>query len=93
MSPIDLLWHALNFISPACASAVFAAWMAKTIWRRELKSTPLVRLAAWSGGAAALGYAAGAFAFGRDGAMAAYASMVLAAALALWGVLLRARRA
>lgn len=84
MSPLDALWHLLNFVFPALGVAVLATALAKLAWRRELAAVPWSRLLLWSGGAGALSLLAGLVVFGRDGKMATYAGLVVASATALW---------
>jgi hypothetical protein len=86
MSPLDALWHLLNFIAPAIAVATIASALAKLSWRRELVSVPWTRLVLWAAGAGVLALMGGLMAFGRDGKMATYAALVAACALALWWV-------
>jgi hypothetical protein len=85
MSPLDVLWHALNFLAPALGVAAVAAALAKLLWRRELAGVSWFRLAAWGALAGALTLAGGLLAFGRDGKMATYGALVVATAAALWG--------
>jgi hypothetical protein len=84
MAPIDAAWHLLNLFGAPVGVGVLAAAMAKILWRRELSSVRLGRLAAWSCGAGAVVSLAGLVFYGRDGRMATYAAMALACALALW---------
>jgi hypothetical protein len=84
MRPLDAFWHLLNFFMPALAVGMLAAGGAKLLWRRELTHISWRRLAAWPSAAGAVMLLGGLAAFGRDGRMATYAAMLLAAALALW---------
>lgn len=91
MSVIDVFWHVLNFFAPAFGVGLLGAAAAKWLWRAELKGTGWLRLTVSSGTAAALVLAADLVLSGNDGRIAAYATMLLAAALALaWA--LRSRR-
>ncbi len=60
-----------------------SAAMAKLVWRNELRPVGWSRLALWSTAGAAIALVAGLVTFGRDGLMASYAAMVLAAAAGL----------
>lgn len=84
MGPIDAVWHLLNFFGPAFGVGCLGALIAKLIWRTDLRSRSVIRLAAWSTGSAALGLITGLVVFGRDGRMAGYAVLVACAALGLW---------
>lgn len=84
MSPLDGLWHLLNFFAPAVFVGAASAAAAKLLWRRELAAVGWRRLAGWASGAGALALAGGLVVTGRDGRMGTYAAMVLATALALW---------
>ena len=84
MSPLDALWHALNFFAPALGVAVLAAAAAKLLWRRELAGVAWHRLALWGTLAGAVLLVGGLVAFGRDGKIATYGALVVVTALALW---------
>lgn len=84
MQPSDVFWHLCNFFAPAVVLGAFAAAATKLIWRGELRGRPFFALWAWASGAAAIVSLAGLVVFQRDGMMATYAAMVLAAAVALW---------
>ena len=84
MSPLDAIWHALNFCAPALGVAVLAASMAKLLWRHELAVVPWHRLAIWAALAGVAVLIGGLIAFGRDGKMLTYGALVVATALALW---------
>ncbi len=81
---LDAFWHLANFLVPALGVGALGAAAAKLLWRRELVAVPWRRLAAWAFVAGALALLAGLGFFGRDGKMASYALLVLAAAVALW---------
>ncbi len=83
MGPIDLLNHLLGFFLPALVVGALAAALAKGVWRKNLRAVRWARLTRWSVAGCALASVGGLVAFGRDGAMATYAAMVLASALAL----------
>ncbi|MEI8267961.1 MAG: hypothetical protein WCI59_19710 [Betaproteobacteria bacterium] len=85
MGPLDAFWHLLNFFTPAVGVGCLGAAAVKLLWRRELAGVSWRRLAGWgtAGGTGAL--LAGLLLFGRDGRMATYGLVVLAAALAFWG--------
>jgi hypothetical protein len=84
VGPIDGFWHLANFFAPALGVGLFAAAACKLLWRRELATVPWRQLALWAGSAGAVALVAGLLAFGRDGRMATYGLLVVAAALALW---------
>lgn len=92
MSPLDALWHVLNFLFPAFGVAVLASVVAKLLWRRELTGVGWRRLILWAAAAGAMALVGGLLVFGRDGKMATYATLVLATAAALWWVGFGARR-
>lgn len=83
LGPLDALDHLLGLFLPALGLGAISAGLAKLVWRRELRLVRWSRLTAWSAGASALVVVAGLVVFGRDGVMATYAGMVLAAAVAL----------
>lgn len=85
MDPLDALWHLLNFFTPAFGVGCLGAAVVKLLWRRELAGVAWRRLALWGTVAGALALVAGLALFGRDGRMATYGLVVLAAALAFWG--------
>ena len=91
MSPLDGLWHMLNLVAPALVTGCLAALMAKTTWRRELRSITLGRLSMVTVACTSLGFAVSVALLGRDGMIASYAIMVLTGALSLWWHLIRAR--
>ena len=84
MGPIDLLFHLFHLMLPGLALGAIGAGLAKLAWWRELKPVRWWRLAAWAGGTSTTVALAGLVVFGRDGRMATYVGMVLAAAVALW---------
>lgn len=83
MTALDVFWHVLNLVAPAVGVGVLASAAAKLLWRRELKAVSWRRLALSSSSAGALVLLGNLVLFGHDGRMAAYAVMLLAAALAL----------
>jgi len=78
------LWHLLNLYAPAAGIGLIASLLAKLLWRGELKAAPWLRMWLWSSACAAVACTAGLIFFGRDGKMATYVAMVLAAAASLW---------
>lgn len=84
LGPLDAIWHLLNFFGPAFGVGCVSALIAKLAWRADLRTRSVLRLAAWSTGSAAIGQVAALVVFGRDGRMAGYAVLVVAAALGLW---------
>ena len=92
MGFISLLNNQLNFIAPAAAVALLLVLAARVFWRKEP-----VTLVWWA--QAAIVFAVGCIALlaslwllGRDGRMAGYAALVLAAASVQWGLLRGWRR-
>ncbi len=92
MSPLDALWHLLNFLAPAWAVAALVAALAKLLWRQELKGQTWRRLALWGGIGGSLGLIAALALFGRDGKMAGYGLMIGAVALPQWWLAFRPGR-
>jgi hypothetical protein len=84
VTPLDALWHLLNFAVPAFALGLISAVGAKLLWRRELAAVSWWRLARDASLAALLVLLAGLVLTGHDGRMATYAAMVVASALMLW---------
>ena len=84
MSPLDGLWHLLNFVAPAIGVALLSASLMKLLWRRELAAVSWRRLVMWAAAAGITALLAGLLIFGRDGKMATYGALVTASALALW---------
>ncbi len=83
MSAFDALNHLFNFFLPALVVGPLSAAFAKGLWRSELRAVRWRRLASWATAASALALVGGLATFGRDGMMATYGAMVVAAALAL----------
>ena len=86
MSPLDGLWHLLNFVAPALGVALVAASLAKMAWRRELAPVSWRLLVLSAAVAGVLALLAGLLVFGRDGKMATYGALVVATALTLWWI-------
>lgn len=84
MTPLQQLWHLLNFVAPALATALITTGLAKLIWRRELADAGFATLAASACGAGMAALVASVVVTGRDGSMAGYAALVGAQALAIW---------
>jgi len=84
MAPIDAFWHAINFLLPGLVVAVLGASAAKLLWRHDLAAVPWHRLALWACLASMAALVGGLLMFGRDGKMATYGAVVVAAAAALW---------
>lgn len=91
MSPSDVLWHGLNFVAPMFIVGTFMALAAKLLWGHALRTTPLVRLAFFANAGACIGYTGAVAWLGRDGAIAAYAVMLISTALTVGWVSLRSR--
>jgi hypothetical protein len=84
MTPLDALWHLLNFFAPAVGIGVLTAALARLLWRRELAVVGWRALVGWAVGPAALAACVGLAVTGRDGKVWTYAGMVAACALGLW---------
>ncbi len=84
MSPVDAFWHLANLFGPAFGLALIAPTLAKLLWRHDLRRVAWRGLALWTGAACAAVVLAGLVLLGRDGRMATYATMVLAATAVLW---------
>jgi hypothetical protein len=86
LSPIDALWHLLNFFAPALGVGLITASFAKLLWRQELKGVSWVRLGVWATLGCAVTLIAGLVVFGHDGKIATYAAMIAMCAFVLWWV-------
>ena len=84
MGPLDALWHLLNLLAPALGLGLISSALAKAAWHRELRAVRWLDLAGWTSLAGALVTVGGLVLTGRDGRMATYGVMVVAAALTLW---------
>ncbi len=84
MQATQALWHLLAFLAPALLLGGLSAVAVRVLWRRDLARRSLWRLWAAASFAAAAASLVGLIAAGHDGAMATYAAMVIACALALW---------
>jgi hypothetical protein len=91
LSPVDALWHLLDFLAPSVGLALIASALAKLLWRRELKSASWKRLCSWAVAASASASIAGLVVFGHDGKMATYAAMIVACSAALWWAAFKSR--
>ena len=84
MSPIDALWHLLNFFVAAGATGVLTAVLAKLLWRNEMRQVGWWRLTLWAVVPAMTASLVGLVLTGRDGKMTSYAAMLVACALGVW---------
>jgi TctA family transporter len=84
MRPIDATLHVVNLFVPALLLGALAPALAKLLWRRELAAVRWTRLAAASCTVCAAVALVGLVAFGHDGRMATYATMVAGCAITLW---------
>jgi hypothetical protein len=84
VSPLETLWHFLNFFAPAIGVGLVAPLLAKLFWRRSLKGRPWLTLSAWATAGALLALVGGLVLSGRDGRVSTYAAMAAGSALALW---------
>ena len=89
MTPIDALFHFLNFAAPALALAVLASAAARVLWRHELRSVRWIDLASVAALASLVVEAVGLVVTGRDAKMEGYAAMALACAASLWWMIRR----
>jgi hypothetical protein len=89
MTPLDAIFHLLNFAAPALAMAVLASTAARVLWRHELRSARWIDLARVSALAGLVVQAAGLVVTGRDANMEVYAAMALACAASLWWMIRR----
>ncbi|MBK7062834.1 MAG: hypothetical protein IPI03_17365 [Rubrivivax sp.] len=83
MGAFDLFWHVMNLFAVATLFGVIAAGGARLLWRRRLQAVSWRRLVLATTAAATGCTLVGFIAFGRDGRMATYGLMVLAAAAVL----------
>ena len=84
MNFIDLVWHLLNFATPAVLLGAISAAAAKVLWRGPLRTISWLSLGGQAAGVSLLACVAGLVITGRDGKMVTYAAMVLACAGILW---------
>ncbi len=83
MEPLDALWHLLNFFAPAVGVGLIGSALVKLLWRRSLAGVRWRRLAQAAVLAGCAVLIVGLPLFGRDGTMATYGLLVVAAALAM----------
>jgi heme/copper-type cytochrome/quinol oxidase subunit 1 len=86
VSPVDALWHLLNFLAPAAFLGLVMPLLAKMLWRRDLAAVPMWRLGLWSCAVGVLTLVGGLIVYGSDGKVITYAAMVVAEAITLWAV-------
>lgn len=84
MGPIDLAVHLLNFAAPALALGVLLALCGRVLMGAEATVTAWWLQAAINTAAGVLALLAGLWFFGRDGKIASYTALVVAAALSEW---------
>lgn len=84
MDGFGAFWHLMGFFAPAAGVGLLSAAATKLLWRRELESVRWWRLSLWAAGAGSGVLVGGLLVFGRDGAMATYAAMIVGSAVALW---------
>jgi Na+/citrate or Na+/malate symporter len=84
MSPSQQFLQLLNFFSPALVVGAVAAMLSKLLWRRQLGTVSVLRLATAAVAAGAIASFSGLVIAGRDGTMATYGAMVLCIAGAIW---------
>lgn len=84
MNALDLVWHLGNLLAPAVGTALLAVLLAKTLWRRALKTVGWTRLLQWAVLAGWAGMLAGWLWTGRDGKLMVHALMSAGIALGVW---------
>jgi len=89
MSIFDLLVHVFNFIAPAMAVGCLLALTAPVLNKRWPAARTLASQAAINCVVSGAVLALGLWYYGRDGKMATYSAMVLAAASSQWLQMLR----
>lgn len=84
MGPLDQLYHFANFLAPAFAVAVLLALTGPLLTKNSAVALGLIGQVAinFIAGAVALGL--GLWFFGRDGKMASYAALLVAATTSQW---------
>ena len=91
MTPLDLVWHLLNFMAPAVTLGALTVLLAKLVWRQALRGMPWRRLWLYAVGAAATAGLVGLAVTGRDGKVGTYGAMVLACAVGTYWAAFRRR--
>lgn len=91
MTPLDLVWHLLNFMAPAVTLATLTVVLAKLVWRQALRGMSWRRLWLFAVGAAAAAGLVGLVVTGRDGKVSTYGAMVLACAAGTYWAAFRRR--
>lgn len=84
MSPLNALWHLMNFFAPAVFIGVASTCLVRWLWRSELRGRAGQGMLVWATLPAAGVAVAGLVLTGRDGKMLTYAAMVAACAVGLW---------
>ncbi|MDQ0589453.1 hypothetical protein [Variovorax paradoxus] len=83
MSLLDLLNHLLNFVAPALTVGFLCALMGR-VFRRKAGAPAWWVQGAINSGVGALVLLGGVVFWGRDGAMATYAALVIACGTSQW---------
>jgi hypothetical protein len=92
MSPLNALWHLLNFIAPPlCVAALLVALAKGLVWRQLLAGTAWRRLWAESALLGVLGQIGALLVFGVEGKLPGYAIWLGLLSLPLGWRLLKAR--
>ncbi len=84
MGPLDFLFHLFGFAAPALALGLLMPLASRLVLRQHRVARGYWLQAAVVAACGALALAGGLVFFGRDGKMASYAALVLAAASAQW---------
>lgn len=91
MSPLDALWHLLNFVAAPLGVAALLVGLAKgLVWRQLLRTQPWQRLWAQSALLGCLGQLLALLLLGHEGRLASYALWLGLLSLPLAWRLLRA---
>jgi uncharacterized membrane protein YdcZ (DUF606 family) len=89
MGALDLIFHLLNFAIPALVVGAMVALVAPFFYRKRTAARSRIVQSAINFAVGVLALGAALVFFGRDGKMAAYATLVLAVALSEWWALRR----
>lgn len=84
MSPLDAVWHLLNFVAPAVFIALFTSGAARLLFAAQYRGLGWRRLLVFSIVPTLAVAVGGLLVGGRDGSMLTYGAMVGAAAVGVW---------
>lgn len=91
MGPLDAIFHLANFLLPALAMALLLPSLVRLVWWRRLRSVAWSVMARRVALVGVVILIAGWAMNGRDGAMATYATLVMASALVVWWTAFKGR--